>query len=60
MTAANSVKGEIDIQRLPVDAEEHNFNNWTVKYKKSHILHSQCSTTERCNSGCEEKCQFCM
>ncbi|GJQ81204.1 hypothetical protein Trydic_g23372 [Trypoxylus dichotomus] len=60
MTTVNNIKGEIDIQRLPVDAEEHTFNNWTVKYKRSHILHSQCSTIEKCSATTDDKCQFCI
>lgn len=60
MTTVNSIKGEIDIQRLPVDSEEHTFNNWVIKYRKSHILHSQCTTNEKCSNNAEEKCQFCM
>lgn len=53
-----ALKGEIDIQKLPVDSEEHKFNSWKVKYKKSHILHSKCV-----NGPCqddENKCLLCI
>lgn len=60
MSAITTVKGMVDIQRLPVNAEEHKFNDWVVNYKQSHILHSQCSTPEFCSSEDKEKCQFCI
>ncbi|XP_022909225.1 TIP41-like protein [Onthophagus taurus] len=59
MSTIHNIKTEVDIQRLPVDSEEHKFNDWMVKYKKSHILHSQCSTADRCSTS-SEKCQFCV
>lgn len=54
------VKGDVDIQRLPVDFEEHKFHDWTVSYKKSHILHSQCVSPEKCAVSNEEACLFCV
>lgn len=55
-----NVKNEVDVQRLPVNSEENKFNDWTVKYTKSHILHSQCNTVEKCADTTQESCQFCM
>lgn len=60
MTDIINVKSEIDIQRLPVNSEEHKFNNWIVKYTKSHILHSQCATADKCADKTQEPCQFCL
>lgn len=53
------VHGGIDILRLPVSKEEHNFPPWNIKYTRSHILHSKCSKSE---DGCGDKdaCQFCI
>ncbi|KAF5302934.1 hypothetical protein FQA39_LY02114 [Lamprigera yunnana] len=53
--------GVVDIKRLPVNSEEHTFNDWLIKYGKSHILHSQCNETDRCKkSQFKEACQFCI
>lgn len=60
MAAVINVKSDADIERLPVNSEEHKFNDWTVKYTKSHILHSQCTTTAKCADETQEKCQFCL
>lgn len=59
MTTVTNIKGEIDIQRLPVNEEEYKFNNWTIKYKKSHILHSLCTTPEKCKENATEQCLLC-
>ena len=57
----NSSKSEVDIKRLPVNSEEHTFNSWTVKYRKSHILHSKCSKHEGgCTEESTEACLFCL
>lgn len=53
-----TVKGLVDIQRLPVNSEEQRFFSWTIKYKQSHILHSQCTTPVVCAE--KEKCKFCV
>ncbi|CAH1159651.1 unnamed protein product [Phaedon cochleariae] len=53
-------KGEIEIQRLPVDSEEYKINDWTMKYTKSHILHSICPTKDVCNSTPNEQCLLCL
>lgn len=50
---------EVDIQRLPVNANENHFDNWTIKFTKSHILHSQCSTADKCAARAE-MCNFCI
>lgn len=55
-----TIKSDVDIQRLPVDSEEQTFTNWKVKYTKSHILHSQCATAEKCAESAQETCRFCM
>ncbi|XP_018570594.1 TIP41-like protein [Anoplophora glabripennis] len=60
MCTVNNIKGEIDIQRLPVNFEEYKINDWTIKYTKSHILHSLCVTTEKCNEKLEEQCLLCL
>ncbi|KAJ8911038.1 hypothetical protein NQ315_004684 [Exocentrus adspersus] len=60
MCTVNNVKGEIDIQRLPVNFEEHKFNDWTVKYTKSHILHSLCTSSENCKEKPLEQCLLCL
>lgn len=49
-----------DILRLPVDSEEHSFNSWQVKYKRSHILHSKCSNEELCRDETSESCLYCL
>lgn len=56
-----TIKSDVDIQRLPVDSEEQTFNKWNVKYTKSHILHSQCTTAEKCAAqNSDETCRFCV
>lgn len=60
MSADQSNKSEIEIQRLPVNSEEHIFNDWIVKYKKSHILHSICATSEKCKNDSNEPCLLCL
>ncbi|XP_072391762.1 TIP41-like protein [Diabrotica undecimpunctata] len=60
MCTVNNVKGEIEIYRLPVNAEEYVINDWTIKYTKSHILHSICANTETCSSKPEERCLLCL
>lgn len=55
-----SIKSDIDIQRLPVDTEEQTFNDWLVKYTKSHILHSQCTNADKCADESQETCRFCV
>lgn len=61
MSGAVNTRPDVDMQRLPVNYEEYSFNNWTISYKKSHILHSQCTTTEKCAAAttCEDCCLFC-
>lgn len=59
MCTINNVRGEIEISRLPMDAEEYNVEDWTIKYTKSHILHSICNTTEKCKIP-EEQCLLCL
>uniref|UniRef100_T1HKF8 TIP41-like protein n=1 Tax=Rhodnius prolixus TaxID=13249 RepID=T1HKF8_RHOPR len=39
-----------------VENEEHNFQDWTVRYKSSHILPSKC--TEKCEN--DEFCSYCI
>ncbi|XP_069684764.1 TIP41-like protein isoform X2 [Periplaneta americana] len=51
---------EGDIMRLPINSEEHTFNNWEVKYKRSHILHSKCSNEKGCGDDLSETCLFCL
>lgn len=51
---------QVDIKRLPVNSEEEKFHDWTVKYKKSHILHSQCSTPMICHDNETNCCAFCL
>ncbi|KAJ8929504.1 hypothetical protein NQ314_017797 [Rhamnusium bicolor] len=60
MCTVNNIKGEIDIQRLPMNFEEQTFNNWTVKYTKSHILHSLCTTIEKCKEEPGGQCLLCL
>lgn len=60
MSGIVNENNEIDIHRLPVNSEEHNFHDWIIKYTKSHILHSQCTSTDKCNQNDQETCQFCM
>lgn len=59
ITYANA-KNDGEIKRLPVNSEEEKFHDWTVKYKKSHILHSQCSTPIICSESEGEHCTFCL
>lgn len=56
----DSVRKEVDVQRLPTDAEEFECNGWTFKYTKSHILHSLCTTAETCKNCPEEQCLLCL
>jgi len=46
------------IPRLPVNSEEEQFHDWIIKYTKSHILHSQCSTADKCAND-STTCDFC-
>ncbi|CAH1124635.1 unnamed protein product [Ceutorhynchus assimilis] len=60
--SANNIetpKSELEVHRLPTDAEEFEFNGWLFKYTKSHILHSLCSTPEKCKSQ-QEQCLLCL
>lgn len=60
MCTINNIKGEIDIARLPVNSEEQIFHDWTVKYTKSHILSSTCTTPEKCKENPSEQCNLCV
>ncbi|EFA01841.1 TIP41-like protein [Tribolium castaneum] len=60
MSAVTPNKNEIDIQRLPVNSEEHIFHDWVIKYKKSHILHSICTSAEKCKDLSQEPCLLCL
>uniref|UniRef100_A0A1B6KCS4 TIP41-like protein n=2 Tax=Graphocephala atropunctata TaxID=36148 RepID=A0A1B6KCS4_9HEMI len=57
----SSVKNPVDIARLPVSKEEHTFEDWTIKYQKSHILSSKCTNTDSgtCAKQTADECQFC-
>ncbi|XP_065158009.1 TIP41-like protein [Atheta coriaria] len=50
----------VNIPRLPVDSEEQQFESWLIKYTKSHILHSQCTTADKCANTSSERCTFCV
>lgn len=50
MDAAGFVPGE-----SPFSNEEHTFENWSVLFKKSHILPSKC--TQPCDS--DQTCFYC-
>ncbi|XP_030758492.1 TIP41-like protein [Sitophilus oryzae] len=56
----NNTKGEIDVQRLPTDAEQFDCNGWVFKYTKSHILHSLCTTSDQCKNEPEKQCLLCL
>ncbi|XP_071455568.1 TIP41-like protein [Hetaerina americana] len=54
-------KNPIDIQKFPLNSEEHTFKSWKVKYEQSHILHSKCSKEGECNLNDESNlCEFCV
>ncbi|XP_066257184.1 TIP41-like protein [Euwallacea similis] len=53
-------KGELEVNRLPTDAEEFEWSGWTFKYTKSHILHSLCSSSEKCKKQAAEQCLLCL
>lgn len=55
----STIRNPIDITRLPVNSEEHQFEGWTVKYQKSHILSSKCTNNGSCANESPEECQFC-
>lgn len=55
-----TVKNPVDLKRLPVNAEEHVFERWNVKYKQSHILSSKCSNSPECDNDSGSSCLFCM
>lgn len=59
MCTVKNVKGEIEISRLPMDSEEYNIEDWTIKYTKSHILHSICNTVEKCKTP-QDQCLLCL
>lgn len=49
-----------DVERkLPVNAEDLEFYDWQVKYRKSHILHSKC-LNDTCGDGVASKCLLCV
>ncbi|XP_046672088.1 TIP41-like protein [Homalodisca vitripennis] len=56
---ASSVKNPVDITRLPVNKEEHKFEDWIIKYQKSHILSSKCTNNGACSQETTDECQFC-
>ncbi|XP_057660256.1 TIP41-like protein [Diorhabda carinulata] len=60
MCTVNKNNGEIEIHRLPVNSEEYTINDWTMKFTKSHILHSICTNNDACNSKPEERCLLCL
>lgn len=60
MSSTDTAKDEIEIARLPVNAEEFSYNEWTMKYTKSHILHSICTTAEKCKTHCKDQCLLCL
>lgn len=60
MSTGVHVKSGVDIQRLPVNSDEQKFQDWIIKYTKSHILPSQCSTADKCAGQINEKCPFCL
>lgn len=60
-TKLKTVDGTMELGKLYVEFEEKDFQNWNIKFKQSHILHSQCSTPVVCKKeGSTEKCQFCL
>lgn len=59
MCTVSNIRGEIEISRLPVDSEEYNIQDWSIKYTKSHILHSICSTPDKCKDG-DKTCMLCL
>lgn len=58
--ANNNVLGEIEVNRLPTNAEEFEWNGWAFKYTKSHILHSLCTSADKCKNQPEEQCLLCL
>jgi hypothetical protein len=48
------------ISRLPVNSEEIKFGDWTILYKKSHILASVCTTPDKCSQDENKLCQLCL
>ncbi|KAH1026510.1 hypothetical protein HUJ05_000171 [Dendroctonus ponderosae] len=54
------VQGEVEVFRLPADAEEFEWNNWKFKYTKSHILHSLCTSPEKCKNQPVDQCLLCL
>lgn len=53
------MKNAVDLNHLPVSCEEHTFEGWTVKSKKSHILSSKCAADGACVKNTADECQFC-
>ncbi|KAB0799154.1 hypothetical protein PPYR_07034 [Photinus pyralis] len=63
MSSVDNAKATIDninINNLPINSEEYKINDWLFKYKKSHILHSKCSTPDSCKNDSCTPCVFCM
>lgn len=53
------IDNDVVIPRLPVDTETHKFHDWTIIYKKSHILKSMCINENRCKLGEPGCCELC-
>ncbi|XP_050307792.1 TIP41-like protein isoform X1 [Anthonomus grandis grandis] len=58
--AAENAKDDAEVGRLPTDSEDFEWQGWKFKYTKSHILHSICSSPEKCKSTPEEQCCLCL
>lgn len=57
----NNIESATELTKVNVDSEEQQFHDWNIKFKQSHILHSQCSTPFVCKKpNNPEKCLFCM
>lgn len=46
-------------KQVPIDSEQYTFENWTIKYKKSHILNSLCTTPDKCEKSTKDCCLLC-
>lgn len=55
----SEVNEDSPIQRLPINSEQYTFNNWIIKFKKSHILNSMCTTPNICSDTTKDCCILC-
>ncbi|GAB0092663.1 TIP41-like protein [Sergentomyia squamirostris] len=56
----NSILDDAGIPRLPVNSESVKYNDWNIKYTKSHILKSICTNDNKCKLNETDCCELCF